>query len=589
MDFLNLVILFLISAVIIVPISTKFQLGSVLGYLIAGIIIGPFGLGFIENASSVYHFSELGVIFLMFIIGLELQPSRLWILRRSVFGLGVAQVLLTSFLVFLVAKLLNQDWQAAFVIGTALSLSSTALVLQSLKERNQLASQHGRDAFAVLLFQDIAVIPALALLPVLAPNMDGSGFDWLRLASQGLAVLLFVVGGRVLLKPSFQMIARVENRDLFTAATLLIVIGSAVAMASVGLSMGFGAFAAGVLLSDSEFRHELEANIDPFKGLLLGLFFISVGMSAQINLIGQKPVLVLSLVLSLYLLKGLTIYFLKSKLRAHHSSSRKLAIYLSQGGEFAFVIFAAAVSFKVLDQQIAGLLVLVVTLSMLLAPLLFAAEEKFFSPRMDPQEEPQYDQDFDESPVVIAGFGRFGQVVARLLSLKRIRFTALDKNAAHVDFVRKYGNRIFYGDAARLDVLNAAKVGSARLFVLAIDDVDSSLKTAALVKRHFPHVMVFARARNRFHSYKLLDLGITVFYRETWYSGLEIGRHVLEFFGLQKSEAEMVIRRFKAYDEDLLLRQHAVYQNEAQLIQTTTQALADLENLFESDLKEAGM
>lgn len=349
--------------------------------------------------------------------------------------------------------------------------------------------------------------------------------------------------------------------------------------------MALGAFLAGVLLADSEYRHELEADIEPFKGLLLGLFFMAIGMSAKIDLISESPGLVLALVVGLFAVKALVIWLIKSVIRGHSSSTRKLSIFVSQGGEFAFVLFAGAVAEKVFEPQLADLFVIVVTLSMFVAPLIFVLEDKVLSKRLEKTEEREFDKNFEETPVVIAGFGRFGQIVGRLLAIKKIPFTALDKSSAHVDFVRRFGNRIFYGDASRLDLLNSAKVGSAKLFVLAIDNVEESLKTAELVRRHFPNVPVYARARNRFHSYKLMDLGITVIQRDTFLSSLEMGKKVLQFLGMSEEQTKDLSRKFVQYDQDLLVKQHAVYQNEAQLIETSKQALSDLESLFESDVK----
>ncbi len=587
MEYLSLSIIFLISTVIIVPISHRMNLGAVLGYLIAGMAIGPSGLSLVWDTESIFQFSEFGVIFLMFVIGLELQPSRLWVLRRSVFGLGSAQVLLTAGIVFVLTQMMPSiTWQASTVLGFGLAMSSTALVLQSLAERHQLTTNHGRDSFSVLLFQDLAVIPILALLPALTNQVNDGPFNWMGILKPIGVIVAFVVIGRLILRPAFKWIARTENRELFTAASLLIVMGTAALMHEVGLSMGLGAFLAGVLLADSEYRHELEADIEPFKGLLLGLFFIAIGMSAKIGLIWENPLKVFGLVLALYLIKGGAIFVIKQIVRAPVSSTRKLSVYLSQGGEFAFVVFSAAVVAGVLEKSTADLFVIVVTLSMLLAPLLFVLEDQVFSKKLDQVPEPEYDTQIDQSPVVIAGFGRFGQIIGRLLSIRKIPFTALDKSSAHVDFIRRFGNKIFYGDATRLDLLHAAKVGSAKLFVLAIDDVDDSIKTAEMMKRHFPQVPVFARARNRFHSYKLMDLGVTVLYRDTLLSSLEMGKHVLEHMGMTPESASSLILKFQQYDEELLHRQHAVYQNEAELLQTSKQALADLESLFESDSKQ---
>lgn len=587
MEILSLTILFLITAIIVVPIFHRLNLGAVLGYLIAGILIGPSGMSLIWDPENVLHFSEFGVIFLMFVIGLELQPSRLWVLRKSVFGLGTAQLVLTSMIFTGLGIQMGWQWQTALVVGLGLSMSSTALVLQSLAERNQLTAQHGRDSFSILLFQDLAVIPLLALLPLLSTEAEQT-FHW-KDAMISLAVIVgFVVLGRLLLKPTFKWVASTKNRELFTAASLLTVMGTAALMERSGLSMGLGAFLAGVLLADSEYRHELEADIEPFKGLLLGLFFMAIGMSAKIELISESPGKILSMVFVLFFVKGLVLFGMKKFLKSATSPSRKLAVYLAQGGEFAFVIFAAAVAAKVIAPEISDLFVIVVTISMLIAPILFVLEDRYFSKKSEDSAQRDFDREYTETSVVIAGFGRFGQIVGRLLSIRKIPFTALDKSSQHVDFIRRFGNKIYYGDATRLDLLHAAKVGSAKLFVLAIDNVDDSLKTAELVRKHYPHVPIVARARNRFHSYKLLDLGITAFYRDTFFSSIEMGRHVLAQTGMQMNEIDHIIHEFKKYDMDLLYRQHAVYQDEAKLIQTSRQAMADLESLFESDSKEVG-
>jgi monovalent cation:proton antiporter-2 (CPA2) family protein len=577
--------LFLIAAVVFVPISHRLRMGATLGYLIAGILLGPSGFGFVTDTESIFHFSEFGVIFLMFVIGLELQPNRLWVLRRSVFGLGSLQMILTCLVVMALALSFGLQWQMSLVLGLGISMSSTALVLQSLGERKQLNAQHGRDAFSILLFQDLAVIPILALLPVLGQESTSSEFHWQAFALPLVVIVGFVGIGRLLLKPIFRAIASVEDRDLFTSATLLMVIASAVAMNEVGLSMGLGAFLSGVLLADSEYRHELEADIAPFKGLLLGLFFMAIGMGAKISLLWDRPLVVFPLVLGLFVVKGSLIFGMRKLLGASVKSSRKLAVFLSQGGEFAFVLFAAAASAKILDLEISNLFTVVVTVSMFIAPLLFVVEDRL-SGRKEEVSASDYDSKMEQSSVVIAGFGRFGQITARLLALRKIPFTALDKNSSHVDFVRKFGNKIFYGDATRLDLLMAAKVQNAKIFILAIDEVEESIKTAEMVRRHFPHVPIYARARNRFHAYKLMDLGISVIYRETFLSGLEMGYQVLVQLGMKESRAKNMVEKFRLYDEETLLKQYAVYQNEEQLIQTTQQATAELQNLFESDQAE---
>ncbi len=586
---LSQVLIFLAAAVIMVPLFRKFGFGAVLGYLVAGVILGPYGFKLVSDVESILHFSELGVVFLLFVIGLELQPSRLWVLRRSVFGLGSAQVLLTALALIPLLKLFGLNWSAAVTVGFGLSMSSTAFVLQSLAERNQLVTRPGREAFAILLFQDIAVIPLLALLPLLAPGGINSEQPYMEAFKAVAAVFIFILGGRFLLKPLFKFVALLGSRESFTAAALLVVVGIAAVMNSVGLSMARGSFLAGVLLADSEFRHELEADIEPFKGLLLGLFFMAVGMSANLNLLTASPIKIVGLVLILSAVKFLVLFGISFFAGAKKENASKLGLNLAQGGEFAFVVFAAALTLNIFDAPEAQLWILVVTLSMLLAPFLILIEEKWIRPILKKSTiEPEYDKiEDDENPVVIAGFGRFGQIVARLLTIRKIRFTALEKSAEQVNFVRKFGNKIHYGDASRLDLLQAAKVDKAKLFVLAIDDVDSSLKTAEMVKRHFPNVPIFARARNRFHCYKLLDLGVKVLMRETYLSSIELAREVLKELGLSEKEALLTVERFREYDENMLLRQHAVYQNEELLIQTAKQAFKELENLFEIDKRSA--
>lgn len=587
MESLALALVFLLASVVIVPIFNRLQLGSVLGYLIVGILIGPAGFRLVWDPERVHSLAEFGVIFLMFVIGLELQPSRLWVLRRSVFGLGALQVSLSTLLGFMVGRAYELSPMNSLIIGICIAMSSTALVLQSLAERNQLATQHGRDAFAILLFQDIIVIPIMALLPLLAQQESG-GQNHLDVTAASIALLVLILGGRFILRGVFKWVAVIKSRELFTAAALLVVVGAAALMHSVGLSMALGAFLAGVLLADSEFRHELEADIEPFKGLLLGLFFISTGMSANISMLFNRPDVILINVLALYFLKAVVVYVLHFFKKGSWTSTRKLAIYISQGGEFAFVLIGFALTLKLLNQEVSDFLTIIITVSMLGAPLLFTLEDKVFA-KMFKDQKParEYDKiEADGNHVVIAGFGRFGQIVARILALKKIPFTALEKNADHVDFVRRFGSKIYYGDASRLDLLEAAKLGSAKLFVLAIDDVESSLKTAEVVRKHFPKIPIFARARNRFHAYKLLDLGVFLMERETLQSSLKVAREVIVHLGTPNVEADRLIEFFKKYDEDILRRQHAVYQDEAQLIQTSKQAFKELENLFESDAKE---
>jgi monovalent cation:proton antiporter-2 (CPA2) family protein len=578
--------IFLAAAVLMVPLTRRFALGAVLGYLAAGVIIGPWGLRLVTDVESILHFSELGVVLLLFIIGLELQPTRLWVLRRSVFGLGSAQVLATGAALAAIAWALGLGWQAAVIVGLGLAMSSTALVLQVLAERNQLATRHGREAFAILLFQDLSVIPLLALLPLLAPDaphgMDAHA-SW-RVAKGVLAIVAAIAGGRLLLRPALRIVARFGSQEIFTAAALLVVIAMALLMQSIGLSMSLGAFLAGMLLADSEYRHELEADIEPFKGLLMGLFFIAVGMSANLGLLRERPLAILALVAGMLLVKIAVLFVVGRIASGAATCARKLALSLAVGGEFAFVLFGIAASEGVLAEPVSQLLLVVVTLSMLVSPLLFLLDEKWLAPWLDREPVREYDRiDGPGTPVVIAGFGRVGQITARALNIRRIPFTALEINPQQVDFVRRFGNKTYFGDASRLDLLRAAKVGEAKLFVLAIDDVDASLKTARVMREHFPNVPIIARARNRFHCYKLMDLGITTLYRETLDSSMAMALDALTVLGVSAAEANAFMRKFRFHDEAMLKRQHAVYQDEARLIETTKQANAELRSLFEGD------
>jgi glutathione-regulated potassium-efflux system ancillary protein KefC/glutathione-regulated potassium-efflux system protein KefB len=580
--------IFLAAAVVAVPLFRRLKLGAVLGYLAAGVIIGPWGLRLVAEVDNILHFAELGVVLLLFIIGLELQPSRLWVLRKSVFGLGGAQVLATGLVLGAVGLALGLPWRSALVMGLALAMSSTAFVLQVLAERNQLTTRHGRSAFAILLFQDLSVIPLLALVPLLGTGGAQRGDPWL---SAGLALVVIVgvvVGGRLLLRPVLRLIAQSRIQEIFTAAALLVVIGVSLLMSGVGLSMALGAFLAGVLLADSEYRHELEANIQPFKGLLLGLFFISVGMSVDLGLIASRPALIVGAVLGLMGVKAALLWALARAAGHGEESARNLAIALCQGGEFAFVLFSLPAGHAVMERALVDLLVVVVSLSMAATPLALAGNDLLSRRLARTRPQRPFDTFEQEAPrVIIAGFGRVGQVVGRILKLKRIAFTALDASPEQVETVRRFGNKVYYGDASRLDLLTAAGVGRAKLFVLAIDDVEASIRTARTVRRHFPGLTVYARARNRFHAHRLMDLGVEPIERETFLGSLDLARQVLEAVGTPGWEAQQVVARFQAHDEQALRRQHAVYHDETQLIQSARQAAEELQGLFESDQEDA--
>jgi len=582
---------FLAAAVVAVPLFRRFRLGAVLGYLAAGVIIGPWCLKFVTEVENILHFAELGVALLLFVIGLELQPSRLWVLRRSVFGLGAAQVLITGAVLGAIAFAFGMTVQSAVVIGLGLAMSSTAFVLQILAEKGQLTARHGRSSFAILLFQDLAVIPLLALIPLLgAGDMNiGGRSTWLAALTAIGVIVAVVVGGRYLLRPVLHAIAVSGIREIFTAAALLVVIGTSLLMTSVGLSMSLGAFLAGVLLADSEYRHELEADIEPFKGLLLGLFFISVGMSANLGLIVSHPFAIVGATAALMAVK-VAILLGIGRLSGHTwASSRGLAVALCQGGEFAFVLFSLAADSGIMGRTLTDSLVIVVTLSMALTPLAFVLNDVVIGRWLKkPVEEKFDDIDAGENRVIIAGFGRVGQIVGRLLRAKRIPFTALDRSAEQIDAVRRFGSRAYYGDASRLDMLLAAKADRAEILVLAIDDVESSLRTAETAKKHFPKLRIYARARNRFHAHRLMDIGVDYLIRETYVSSLELTQQVLRGLDLTQWEAQDAVATFRRHDEQFLASQHAVYHDETRLIQSSKEAVQELESLLQSDTEGDG-
>lgn len=589
MNLLEQAAIFLVTAVIVVPLFRRMQLGAVLGYLAAGAIIGPWGLGLIADADATLSFAEMGVVLLLFLIGLELEPSRLWALRRPVFGLGGAQVAVTGVTLTGIAVWLNLSWQAAIVVGLGLAMSSTAVVLAWLGERGQISSRSGRLAFAILLFQDVAVVPLIALLPLLSPEKTGHATG-LILAAKGVAAIAFViVVSRLLVRPALKLVARFGGREVFTAAALLVVIGAALTMEAMGLSMSLGAFLAGVLLADSEFRHELEADVEPFKGLLLGLFFMAVGMSANLALFVTHTSAVLGVVLGLMVLKALLMYGLTRISGTGNEEGQRVAVLVAQGGEFAFVLFIAAQAAGILSGDVAEFLVLAVTISMLVAPLSFIVHERLLERWLERTKPPEFDLIDGGNPVIIAGYGRYGQIVSRVLRMAGIPFTAIEASFQQVDFVRRFGNKVYYGDASRLELLESARARDAKLFVLAIDDVEASVKTAAVIRQNFPDLPILARARNRVHYYRLRDLDIPheAIEREVFLSSLRTARQALLLTGMEATQVARAVALFKEHDEKLMGEQYAVRQDEAQLIQTTAQAAAQLQEVFEADVKES--
>lgn len=573
-------LIFMSAALVVVPLGKRLGISSVLGYLCAGLIIGPGGAHFIANPDEVLHFAELGVVFLLFLIGLELQPRRLWTMRRNVFVLGSAEILLTGTAIGAVCYwLFATTATVALIIGFALSLSSTAFVLQLLSERRTLATSHGRTAFGILLFQDIAVIPALAIISILA--VEATHTRTLSPLSL-LAVVVLLVAVRYCLRPVLRYIASTGINELFAAAGLVLVLGIGLAMESVGISMGLGAFIAGMLVADSEYRHQIETDITPFKGLLLGLFFMAVGMSADLSLLAREPIAVVGATLGLVALKTVLIVPVARLGGLSVGDALRTAIVLSQGGEFAFVLLTAAAGGGLLADEMVAFVILVVTLSMISTPLLSQLAERIMGNRTE--EKHTFDTPGDQAnPVVIAGFGRIGQIVARVLSMHQIPFTALELDPRQVEFVRQYGNEIYFGDATRLDALRSAHVPTARALVLTLVDVDTSVKIAGIIRRTWPHVAILARARNRRHELLLREIGVHFVIRDTLLSSLALAEDLLMRLGHSPTAARESVAAFREHDEATLQRQAAVFNDEAAFHQTTLEATEELKQLFADD------
>jgi CPA2 family monovalent cation:H+ antiporter-2/glutathione-regulated potassium-efflux system protein KefB len=577
-------LILLAATVIAVPLTRAAGLGSILGYLAAGVAIGPSGFGFVTNVSEISAVSDLGVTMLLFLIGLELRPHRLWILRKAVFGMGLAQMVPTAAIIAGLTIWWGVPGRDAAVLGIGLALSSTAITLPLLAERNLLPTIPGRDAFAVLLFQDMAAIPVLALVPMLATGA-ATGISWVAVARGVAAVVLILGVGTFLIRPVFRLVANTKSPEVFTATALLLVVGTAALADWAGLSASLGAFMAGVMVSDSEYRHELQANIEPFEGLLLGFFFISVGMSADLALLLHKPVEILLLVLGLTVLKAGIAYIVSYSRRRLKGAALRFALALPEGSEFSFVLFAAAAAAGALGAGLAAEAVLVVALSMMLSPVLFALSERFVLPRLETAKTRAFDRldTIEASPVIICGFGRFGQIVGRVLAMQKIRYTALDKSQEQVDVVRRFGTQVFYGDPTREEVMRAAGAETAKVLVIALDDMQAALNVAQMVRRKFPHLAVVARARNRRHVHLLMGAGVEHFVRETFHSALRLTEMVMEEIGVPAEQARRAIELFRTHDERILLESYELANDEKALIQTSQEASKELRDLFESD------
>ncbi|WP_017350043.1 glutathione-regulated potassium-efflux system protein KefB [Pantoea sp. A4] len=578
-------VIYLVAAVLIVPVAARLGIGAVLGYLLAGIAIGPWGLGFISDVEEILHFSELGVVFLMFIIGLELNPSKLWALRRSIFGVGAAQVIISAALLGVILWLSHFAWQAAVIGGIGLAMSSTAMALQLMRDKGMNRSESGQLGFSVLLFQDLAVIPALALVPLLAGGDNGQ-FDWMKLGMKVLAFAGMLVGGRYLLRPILRYIAASGVREVFTAAALLLVLGSALFMDTLGLSMALGTFIAGILLAESEYRHELEVAIEPFKGLLLGLFFISVGMALNLGVLYTHIVEILVGVLLLVVVKTLVLYVLARIYGMRSSERLQFAGVLSQGGEFAFVLFSAASSVKLFTGDQLPLLLVTVTLSMMTTPLVMQGIDRILARRFNETEdsdEKHYVED-DAPQVIVVGFGRFGQVVGRLLMANNTRITVLERDISAVSLMRKYGYKVYYGDATELELLRAAGAATAQSIVITCNEPEDTMNIVHLCQQHFPQLQIMARARGRVEAHELLQAGVQQFTRETFSSALELGRKALISLGMHPHQAQRAQLHFRRLDMRML-RELVPNHGDSVQVSRVREARRELEDIFQREMQ----
>ena len=581
--------LYLTAAVLAVPIARALGLGAIIGYLAAGIAIGPWGLGLVSDVQSILEFSEFGVVLMLCLVGLELQPQRLWSLHRPILGLGSAQLAGCAAVLYGAGWLAGLPWRESLVGALGLALSSTAIALQVLAERGQMRSGSGQATFSILLFQDIAAIPILALLPLLggvvgaAGSHPEAGHAMLQALKTVAVVGAVVLGGHWLLRPLLRWIAQSRTPEIFTAAALLLVVGIAMLMVQVGLSMALGAFLAGVLLADSEYRSELETNIEPFKGLLLGLFFMAVGMSIDFGVILQSPWAMAAMVTGFIALKAVMIFGLAKFMQIPWRERPVFTLMLAQGGEFAFVVFQTAAQYKVFRHSVSSMLVAAVALSMLLGPLLLVLLDKLLLRRFSTIKDEECGSDKareisepQDSPIIIAGFGRYGQIVARVLLAQGIRPTILDHSVEMLEAAQIYGHRVFYGDATRMDLLRIAGAAKAHVLVIAVDTPEQSLKIASQVRKHFPNLEIVARTRDLNHWFQLRDLGVEHAQREVFESSLISAQSVLELLGQSPAEAKRITARFREHNLALAERMYPHYKDKNQLIAVAKQGRQQL-------------
>jgi glutathione-regulated potassium-efflux system ancillary protein KefC len=588
---LTYTLIYLSAAVIAVPLSKWLGLGSIIGYLAAGVAIGPFGLGLIKDAQATLHFAEFGVVLMLFVVGLELEPKRLWTLRRSIFGWGSAQVALCTLAIFGAGLAFGVEWKVALVAALGLSLSSTAIALQVMNERNMLPTTAGQNALSILLFQDIAAIPMLALIPLLgvAASNGAAQSGWVRAGIVIGVIAAVIVVGRLLVRPALRWIARSKTPEIFTAAALLLVVAISALMASISMSMALGAFLAGVLLAESEFRHELETDLEPFKGLLLGLFFIAVGMSIDFGALMKSPLVVAAIVFVFLLLKAAVIFAIAKPMGIAYQDRPVFTLLLAQGGEFAFVVFQVAAGAKIFPSETSSLLVGAVAISMLLSPLVLVLLDKFLLPRfancntkkMEDISEPQ------DAPVVIAGFGRYGQIVGRLLMANGIRVTILDHDADRIESARGFGYRVFYGDATRLELLRIAGAEKAKVLVVAVDSVDDTNAIVDQAQAHFKQAKLIVRVRDLVHAYAMIDRGVELWERELFEGSLKSGQQVMLALGMEESDVIERAKAFALHNVTLLHKTHKVRHDENAMRATAKQARAELEAQMAQDRRGA--
>ena len=586
-------LVYLAAAVLAVPLAKFLGLGSIIGYLAAGILIGPWGLSFVDDPQQMLQFAEFGVVLMLFLVGLELEPQRLWSLRKPIFGWGNLQLFGSAALLLGAALAFGVDWRLGIVAAIGLAMSSTAIGLGVLAERNMMATTAGESILSVSLLQDIAAIPILALVPflVLGSGHEGAGGSgWLGPAKAIGTIAVVILGGRLLLRPMLRWIALSDTPEIFTAASLLLVVATAALMNAVGLSMALGAFLAGVLLAESEYRRELETDIEPFKGLLLGLFFIAVGMSIDFAVVLHQPWLIAGVVAAFLVVKAIVLWAMARIMPIQRIERPIFIILLAQGGEFGFVVFQTAAQAGVLPVPVSSFLVAAVAISMLLTPLMLVAADRWWIPLLvggKRNTEADELRELQNAPVIIAGFGRYGQIVARVLFANGVKPTVLDHDAEAIEALRKFGWPVFYGDATRLDLMRTAGADKARLLVLAIDDIEQSVECAKMVRENFPDITIVARARNVQHYFELYELGVTMIERETLDSALMTARSALETLGWQPHQARNLALRFRRYNVAQLAALAPHRKDEARLIAAAKLGRQQLEELFAIERQQA--